>query len=153
MLNIDALDRKLLSLMQSDASLTTADLAEKVGLTTTPCWRRIQRLQDEGYIKKRAVLLNADKLDLKLTVFVHVKAGQHDSQWLSTFAQHASTFDEVVEFYRLSGEYDYMLKVLVKDMQGFDHFYKRFISGTKMGDVTSSFAMEEIKNTTVIPIR
>ena len=153
MLQIDALDRKILSLMQSDASLTTADLAEKVGLTTTPCWRRIQRLQDEGFIKKRAVLLNPTKLDLNLTVFVHVKAAQHDSLWLENFAQHASTFDQVVEFYRLSGEYDYMLKVLVKDMRDFDHFYKRFIKGAKLGDVTSSFAMEEIKNTTVIPIR
>ena len=153
MLSIDALDRKLLSLMQSDASLTTAELAEKVGLTNTPCWRRIQRLQDEGFIRKRAVLLNPEKLDLNLTVFVHVKASHHDSQWLENFAQHASMFDEVVEFYRLSGEYDYMLKVLVKDMQGFDHFYKRFITGVKLGDVTSSFAMEEIKNTTSIPIR
>ena len=153
MFNLDAMDRKLLALMQEDASLTSAELAEQVGLTTTPCWRRIQRLVDEGYIKKRAVLLDPAKLGLNLTVFVHVKAEKHDQAWLKQFAQHASTFDEVVEFYRLSGEYDYMLKVLVKDMPGFDHFYKRFIANIKLGDVTSSFAMEEIKNTTVIPIK
>lgn len=153
MLDIDAIDRKILSILQSEPTLTTADVADKVGLTSTPCWRRIQRLETEGFIKKRAVILDPVKLDLNLTVFVHVKAARHDSQWLTKFAQHASAFEEVVEFYRLSGEYDYMLKVLVKDMQGFDHFYKRFISGQNFGDVTSSFAMEEIKNTTAIPIR
>ena len=153
MAGLDQIDRKILSLLQSSPEYTSALIAEKVGLTATPCWRRIQRLESEGYIKKRVVILDPIKLDLNLTVFVHVKAEQHDSDWLEKFAHHTSAFEEVIEFYRLSGEYDYMLKVVVKDMQGFDHFYKRFIAGIKLGDVTSSFAMEEIKNTTSLPIR
>jgi Lrp/AsnC family transcriptional regulator len=149
---LDKLDKSILNLLQNDASITTAEIAEKVGLTTTPCWRRIQRLQEQNVIHKTVTLLNPDKLNLKLTVFVHVKAARHDSAWLKKFADHASSFEEVVEFYRLSGELDYMLKVLVSDMQGYDHFYKRFIAGIELRDVTSSFAMEKIKNSTAMPL-
>ncbi len=149
---MDKLDKQILELIQADATLSTAEIADKVGLTTTPCWRRIQRLQSEGVIEKRVTLLNPEKLNLGLTVFVHVKTSQHDPKWLNQFALHTTAFEEVVEIYRLSGEYDYMLKVLVADMQGFDHFYKRFINGIQLSDVTSSFAMEKIKNSTALPI-
>lgn len=149
---MDKLDKQILELIQQDATLSTAEIADKVGLTTTPCWRRIQRLQADGVIEKRVTLLNPEKLNLGLTVFVHVKTSQHDPQWLKQFALHTTAFEEVVEIYRLSGEYDYMLKVLVADMQGFDHFYKRFINGIQLSDVTSSFAMEKIKNSTALPI-
>ncbi len=152
MTNLDKIDKEILSLIQNDASLGTAEIAEFVGLTTTPCWRRIQRLQENGIIRKSVTLLCPEKLNILLTVFVHIKAAKHDSIWLKKFAVHTSSFDEVVEIYRLSGEYDYMLKVLVKDMQGYDHFYKRFIAGIELSDVTSSFAMEQIKNTTAIPL-
>lgn len=150
--NIDRIDKEILRIIQLDASLTTAEVAEQVGLTTTPCWRRIQRMQDEGIIIKKVTLLQPEKLNLGLTVFVNVKVAKHDSSWLKTFAEHTQAFEEVVEFYRLSGEFDYMLKVLVSDMQGYDHFYKRFISGIELREVTSSFAMEKIKNKTAIPL-
>ncbi|MBT0587093.1 Lrp/AsnC family transcriptional regulator [Alteromonas oceanisediminis] len=151
-IQLDSIDKALLHLVQQDASLGVAQMAERVGLTTTPCWRRIQRLQSAGVIRKSVTLLAPEKLNLQLTVFVHIKALRHDSEWLKQFANHTSAFDEVVEFYRLSGEYDYLLKVLVADMAGFDHFYKRFIAGTQLQDVTSSFAMENIKNSTELPL-
>jgi Lrp/AsnC family transcriptional regulator len=150
--NIDRIDKEILRIIQQDAALTTAEVAEQVGLTTTPCWRRIQRMQDSGIIIKKVTLLRPEKLNLMLTVFVNVKVAKHDSSWLKKFAEHTQAFEEVVEFYRLSGEFDYMLKVLVCDMQGYDHFYKRFISGIELSEVTSSFAMEKIKNQTAIPL-
>ncbi|GAC30468.1 Lrp/AsnC family transcriptional regulator [Brumicola pallidula] len=151
-MNIDRIDKEILRIIQQDAALTTAEVAEQVGLTTTPCWRRIQRMQDSGIIIKKVTLLRPEKLNLMLTVFVNVKVAKHDSSWLKKFAEHTQAFEEVVEFYRLSGEFDYMLKVLVCDMQGYDHFYKRFISGIELSEVTSSFAMEKIKNQTAIPL-
>ncbi len=152
MIPIDKTDKNILKIIQEDATLTTAEIAEQVGLTTTPCWRRIQRLQESGIVIKKVTLLQPEKLNLGLTVFVNVKVAKHDSSWLKKFAEHTSAFEDVVEFYRLSGEYDYMLKVLVSDMQGYDHFYKRFIAGIELREVTSSFAMEKIKNKTTIPL-
>ncbi|WP_164078271.1 Lrp/AsnC family transcriptional regulator [Alteromonas facilis] len=152
MLAIDAIDKKILQILQRDANLSTAEIAESIGLTTTPCWRRIQRLQELGVIDKKVTLLNPEKLNLGLTVFVHIKTSHHDPKWLKQFANHTTSFEEVVEIYRLSGEYDYMLKVLVADMKGYDHFYKRFISGIQLSDVTSSFAMERIKDSTQLPL-
>jgi Lrp/AsnC family transcriptional regulator len=152
MIKIDRIDKEILKIIQEDATLTTAEIAEQVGLTTTPCWRRIQRFQESGVVIKKVTLLQPEKLNLSLTVFVNVKVAVHDSNWLKRFAEHTSAFEEVVEFYRLSGEYDYMLKVLVSDMHGYDHFYKRFIAGIELREVTSSFAMEKIKNKTTIPL-
>ena len=149
---MDATDKKILALLQRDSEIAVQDIAEQVGLTTTPCLRRIQRLQQQGPISRKVALLDAEALGLKLTVFVQVKAARHDEQWLNEFARHCSAFEEVVEFYRMSGEYDYMLKVVVADMQSFDHFYKRLIKNMPMGDVTSSFAMEQIKYTTALPL-
>ena len=103
-------------------------------------------------IKQRVALLDANKLNLGLTVFVQVKAAKHDSQWLNKFAQHAQGIEQIVEFYRMSGEYDYLLKVIVADMQAFDIFYKKLVGGIDLSDVTSSFAMEQIKYTTAIPV-
>ena len=150
--NIDAIDRTILSILQQDSETPVAQIAEQVGLTSTPCWRRIQKLEANGIISRRVALLQAQTLGLTMTVFVQVKAGNHDGKWLSTFSQHASSFDEVVECYRMSGEYDYLLKVLVTDMACFDHFYKRLVSGIAFSDVTSSFAMEQIKYTTAVPL-
>lgn len=149
---MDATDKKILALLQNNGDIAVQDIAEQVGLTATPCWRRIQRLQQQGLITRKVALLDASALGLKLTVFVQVKAGRHDEQWLNEFARHCSAFEEVVEFYRMSGEYDYLLKVIVADMQRFDHFYKRLIKNMPMGDVTSSFAMEQIKYTTALPL-
>jgi Lrp/AsnC family transcriptional regulator len=123
-----------------------------VYLTTTPCWRRIQSMEQQGVIKQRVALLDASKLNLGLTVFVQVKAAKHDSLWLNKFAEHAANIEQIVEFYRMSGEYDYLLKVIVADMQAFDIFYKKLVGGIDLSDVTSSFAMEQIKYTTAIPV-
>lgn len=150
---MDNIDKAILRLIQQDATLSVNDIAEQVGLTVSPCWRRIQALEKQGTIVKRVTLLSTEKLNVDLTVFVQVKAGRHDDTWLTTFAEHAANFEQVVEFYRLSGEYDYLLKVVVADMKAFDVFYKKLVSGIDLADVTSSFAMEQIKYTTALPIR
>jgi Lrp/AsnC family transcriptional regulator len=149
---MDRLDGEILRLLQQDATQSVSDIAEQIGLSTTPCWRRIQALEKQGVIVKRVALLDAHKLNLDLTVFVQVKAAKHDAVWLSKFAAHAENIEQIVEFYRMSGEYDYMLKVVVADMQAFDVFYKKLVSGIDLSDVTSSFAMEQIKYTTALPL-
>jgi len=149
---MDKLDKAILSLLQQSSDISVNDIAEQVGLTATPCWRRIQKLEADGIITKRVALLKARSLGLTMTVFVQVKAARHDGKWLAAFAEHASSFEEVVEFYRMSGEFDYLLKVLVTDMDSFDHFYKRLVSGIDLNDVTSSFAMEQLKYTTALPL-
>jgi Lrp/AsnC family transcriptional regulator len=149
---MDRLDCEILRLLQKDATQSVADIAEQIGLSTTPCWRRIQSLEKQGIIDKRVVLLNPEKIGLGMTVFVQVKAAKHDSDWLKKFAKHATNIEQIVEFYRMSGEYDYMLKVVVADMQAFDVFYKKLVGGIDLSDVTSSFAMEQIKYTTALPV-
>ncbi|WP_218354484.1 Lrp/AsnC family transcriptional regulator [Alteromonas lipotrueiana] len=151
-ISIDKIDRAILGLLQTNADLSVTEVAEQVGLTTTPCWRRIQRLQQNGIVTKKVALLDASRLALTTTVFVQVKAARHDGKWLEQFARHVEGFYEVVEFYRMSGEYDYLLKVLVKDMTSFDYFYKRLVKGIDLNDVTSSFAMEQIKYSTALPL-
>ena len=150
---MDRLDKEILRLLEDDATLSVNDIAERIGLSTTPCWRRIQNLEKQGVIKKRVALLDAEKLNLGMTVFVQIKAGQHDINWLSQFAEHAAGIEQIVEFYRMSGEYDYMLKVVVADMKAFDIFYKKLVGGIQLSDVTSSFAMEQIKYTTALAIQ
>lgn len=149
---MDSKDLELLALIQSNDSLSIDEMAQRVGLSKTPCWRRIQKLEQEGYIRKRVALLDADKLNLGVSVFVQVKTNQHDADWLARFSQVVSDFPEVVEFYRMAGEYDYMMRVLVRDIRAYDHFYKRLISATSLTDVTSNFAMEQIKWTTELPL-
>lgn len=149
---VDAIDAQILRILQNDVTVSVNDIAEQVGLSTTPCWRRIQKLETSGVIQKRVALLNAEAMGLGTTAFVQVKAAKHDDKWLKAFAKYASSFDEVVEFYRMSGEYDYMLKVVVQDLKAFDRFYKNLVSGVDLSDVTSSFAMEQIKYTTVLPV-
>lgn len=149
---MDRLDGEILRLLQKDATQSVADIAQQIGLSTTPCWRRIQSLEKQGIIDRRVALLNPEKIGLSMTVFVQVKAAKHDSVWLKKFADHATNIEQIVEFYRMSGEYDYMLKVVVADMQAFDVFYKKLVEGVDLSDVTSSFAMEQIKYTTALPI-
>lgn len=149
---MDKLDTEILNLLQQDATQSVRDIAGKIGLSTTPCWRRIQTLERSGVIVKRVALLDPEKLGLGMTVFVQVKAARHDSVWLAKFAQHAENIEQIVEFYRMSGEYDYMLKVVVADMKAFDVFYKKLLGGIELSDVTSSFAMEQIKYTTALPV-
>ncbi len=152
MIDLDHIDRRLLAILQEDSTVPIADLAERVGLTQTPCWKRVKRLQDSGVITARVALLDREALDLGLTVFVAVKTGRHDEDWLTTFASGARTLPEVVEFYRMSGDVDYLLKVVVRDIAAYDRFYKRLIATAPLTDVSSSFAMEQIKFTTALPI-
>jgi len=149
---LDAIDRRILRELQADATLSIAELAERAGLSQTPCWKRVKRLTDEGVIERRVALLDRDKLDLGLVVFVAVQAARHDEDWLNAFAKGAASLPEVVEFYRMSGETDYLLKVVVSDIAAYDRFYKRLIAAAPLSDVSSSFAMEQIKFTTALPI-
>ena len=149
---LDPIDRRILRELQRDATVPIADLALHVGLSQTPCWTRVKRLTDAGVITRRVALLAREKLDLALVVFVSIKTSHHDQEWLDAFAKAASGMPEVVEFYRLSGDTDYLLKVLVKDIAAYDAFYKRLIAAVPLSDVSSAFAMEQIKYTTALPV-
>lgn len=150
---LDKTDRKLLDLLQQDCSLSLQALAEAVNLTTTPCWKRLKRLEDEGIIVGRIALLNAEKLGLDLSAFVLIKTQQHSSSWYDNFVTIVADMPEVLGVWRMSGEYDYLMQVRVADMKRYDNFYKRFVDSVPgLSDVTSSFVMEQIKYTTALPL-
>ncbi|MCG8412938.1 MAG: Lrp/AsnC family transcriptional regulator [Pseudomonadales bacterium] len=149
---MDKTDKKILQLLQENSQLSTAEIADAVGLSTTPCWRRIQKLEEAGVIANRVVLLDREKLNLGVDVFVAVKTNQHNWEWLEQFAAAVTEFPEVVEFYRMAGESDYLLRVVVPDIGAFDKFYKKLLQSTELADVSSSFAMEQIKYTTKLPL-
>jgi len=149
---MDATDRKILALLQGDASLSVAEIGSRVGLSSTPCWKRIQRLETDGVIQRRVALVDQDKIGLGITVFVSIETGDHSQDWLSRFADMVGAMPEVMEFYRMAGDVDYMLRVVVPDIQGYDTFYKKLIGSVALKNVTSRFAMEKIKATTALPI-
>jgi Lrp/AsnC family transcriptional regulator len=149
---MDAIDRKILAVLQKDASLSVAEIGNRVGLSSTPCWKRIQRLEAEGVIQRRVAVVDQDKLGLGVTVFVSIETGDHSEEWLKRFAEVVSALPEVMEFYRMAGDVDYMLRVVVPDIPGYDAFYKRLIATVPLKNVTSRFAMEKIKSTTELPI-
>jgi Lrp/AsnC family transcriptional regulator len=149
---LDGIDRRILRELQRDATIAIAELAQIVGLSQTPCWKRIKRLTDAGVITQRVALLDRTKLDLGLVVFVSVRTNRHDQEWLDAFAGAAKSLPEVVEFYRLSGDTDYLMKVLVRDIAAYDAFYKKLIATVPLSDVSSAFAMEQIKSTTALPV-
>ena len=149
---LDAIDRKILAVLQEDASLSVAEIGDRVGLSSTPCWKRIQRLEADGVILRRVALVDQNKIGLGITVFVSVESADHSEAWLRKFAEAVSAMPEVMEFYRMAGDVDYMLRVVVRDMQSYDAFYKRLIASVPLKNVTSRFAMERIKSTTALPI-
>jgi len=149
---MDRIDRKILELVQEDSTLSVAEIAEQVGLSSTPCWRRLQKLEKEGVVRKRVALLDRDHLNLGVDVFVAVKTNQHNASWFESFATVVVELPEVVEFYRMSGDIDYLMRVVVKDINAFDEFYKKLIQHVELYDVSSSFAMEQIKYTTALPL-
>lgn len=149
---MDRLDKKILKLLQEDATIAVADIAKKVGLSTTPCWRRIQKLEEEGVVRKRVALLDSGAINARVTVFVSIRTNTHSVEWLKRFSEVIAEFPEVVEFYRMSGEVDYLLRVVVPDIAAFDDFYKRLIAKIEIRDVSSAFAMEQIKYTTEMPL-
>lgn len=149
---LDRTDKAILALLQHDASLSISEISNQVSLSPTPCWRRIQRLEEQGYISKRVALLSPEKLNLGVTVFVTVKTSQHTDAWFERFRRVVSAIPEVVEFYRMSGEVDYLLRIVVPDIKRYDWVYKQLTKGTDLFDVSSSFAMEQLKLTTELPL-
>ena len=149
---VDRLDRKILQILQEDATVPVAEIGRRVGLSTTPCWRRIQKLEEDGVILRRVAILDPRKVNAKVTVFVSITTSQHNEEWLKRFAEVIRDFPEVVEFYRMSGQVDYLLRVVVPDIEAYDVFYKRLISKIDIADVSSAFAMEQIKFATTLPL-
>ncbi|SFB84251.1 Lrp/AsnC family transcriptional regulator [Polaromonas sp. OV174] len=151
-MTLDKFDQAILEALQQDATVPVAELASRIGLSATPCWRRIQRLEAQGLIRKRVALLDAQRLNVGVTVFVSVRTSHHNVEWLQAFHQLVSSIPEVMEFYRMAGQTDYLLRVVVPDIAAYDRVYKRLINGADLGDVSSSFAMEQIKYTTQLPL-
>ena len=149
---MDAIDRKILAVVQQDASLSVAEIGQRVGLSSTPCWKRLQRLEAEGVITGRVALVDPDKIGLGVTVCVSIETGDHSQEWLKHFAEVVGAMPEVMDFYRMAGDVDYMLRVVVPDIAGYDAFYKKLIGTVPLKNVTSRFAMERIKQTTALPI-
>jgi Lrp/AsnC family transcriptional regulator len=149
---MDRIDAQIITLLQEDASLGLNEIASAVNLSPTPCWRRIQRLREEGVIRKQVVLCDPAKLNLGLTAFVMIRASQHNDAWTARFLKGVATVPEIVEIYRMSGEVDYLLKVVVPDIAGYDSVYKRLIKVAELLDVSASFAMEVVKQTTALPL-
>ena len=149
---LDRIDIAILSELQNDGSLSIASLSERVGLSATPCWKRLKRLEEEGIIESRVALLNRTKGGLPVTVFVSVRTAHHDEKWLGQFAAAVIALPEVVEFHRMSGDVDYLLKVVTSDIGGYDRIYKRLIKVAQLTSVSSAFSMEQIKFTTALPL-
>ena len=149
---MNRLDKSILGILQRDCTLATTAIAERIGLSNTPCWRRIQNLEKNGVISARVALLNRHHLNLAVDVFVAIRTSQHSATWLQAFAKAVADLPEVVEMYRMSGDIDYLMRVVVPDIAAYDQFYQRLISRVEISDVSSSFAMESMKYTTALPL-
>ena len=149
---LTANDKKILDLLQTDASLTVKQIAEQIPLSATPCWKRIQKLEENGFIRGRVVLLDPRKVNANVTVFVVIKTEHHTREWIERFNKAVAELPEVMEIYRMNGEVDYLLRVVVSSIEAYDEFYKRLIERIELSNVTSSFAMEQIKYTTALPL-
>lgn len=148
---VDATDRKILDILQADATVPIAAIAEAIGMSTAPCWRRIRRLEDDGVITRRVALLSRRKVNVPMTVFVSVKAPRHAVEWLQAFRRLIADVPEIVEAWRLTGEADYQLRIVVPDIETYDLVYQRMISRLEFSDISSAIAMEEMKYTTAVP--
>lgn len=149
---MDAIDRKIISLLQNNAETPIHEIAAQVNLSVTPCWRRIQKLKESGVFRKTVALCDAKKLNCGVTVFISIRTRQHSEEWLDTFSRHVTDIAEVVEFYRMSGDVDYLIRVVVPDIASYDLVYKRLIKISDIHDISSSFSMEQIKYTTALPV-
>ena len=148
---MDRTERSILALIQADAALSIGEVADRVGISKSACWRRIQKLEEDGVIQGRVTLLNAAALDLPLTVFITIKTNQHNEKWARNFKAVVADIPGILEVHRMGGEIDYLIKAVVKDMPGYDKLYQQLIRAD-LFDVTSSFVMEEIKRTTALPL-
>ena len=149
---MDEIDRQLLDILQQDATLSIAQMAERVGLSATPCWKRIQKLEARGVITRRVAVVDPERVGVGLSVLVSVEAGEHTTEWLERFSAGVASMPEIMEVYRMAGDVDYMLRVAVANMAEYDSFYKRLIAVAPMKNVTSRFAMERMKYTTAYPL-
>ena len=149
---LDAIDLRILREVQADAALPLADMADRAGISPTPCWRRIQKLEQQGVIRKRVALLDRKQLNVGITVFIAIRTSQHNAEWLEAFSHAVRDIPEIVDVYRMSGEIDYLLRAYVPDIESYDGVYKKLISKVALTDVTSMFAMEELKSTTEVPL-
>jgi Lrp/AsnC family transcriptional regulator len=149
---MDAIDRKLLDILQHDAGLSLDDLSARVGMSRNACWRRIKRLEDDGVIKARVTLLHASRINVGLTAFIALRTTEHSAKWLDQFSKAVRDIPEIVGVYRMTGDVDYLLQAVIPDVAAYDRLYKRLIGKITLADVSSSFVMEEIKSTTVLPL-
>ena len=150
---MDDIDRALLEILQQDATQSIAQMAERVGLSPTPCWKRIQKLEAQGVITRRVAVVDPERVGVGLSVLISIEAGEHTPEWLLRFSEGVAALPEVMEVYRMAGDVDYILRVAVADMTEYDRFYKRLIAMAPMKNVTSRFAMERLKHTTAYPLR
>jgi Lrp/AsnC family transcriptional regulator len=150
---MDRTDLRILAILQEDSSLPVAEVASRVNLSQTPCWRRIQKLEAQGVIERRVAILNPEAVGLGISVFVEIEASDHSPEWLRAFAASVAAMDEVMEVYRMAGDVDYLLRVAVGSMAEYDDFYRRLIAGVPCKNVTSRFAMERVKSTTAYPLK
>lgn len=151
-MKIDDIDRKILAVLQADATIALDNLGEKVGLSRNACWRRVKALDSAGVIAKRVTLLDADKIGLGLTVFMQVRANARTAEWLEEFRRATAELPEILGVYRMSGEFDFLLRVQVADIAGYDALYLRLAEQVSLAEVSASFVLEEIKNTTALPV-
>jgi len=149
---MDKFDQAILSILQSDCTRPIAEIAENIGLGSTACWRRVQKLEEQGLIRGRVALLDPAQLNVAVTVFAAMRTNQHNAEWLDGFHDLIATLPEVVECYRMAGDTDYMLRIVVPDIAGYDAVYKKLIQLSGITDISSSFAMEQIKSTTQLPL-
>ena len=149
---MDLIDKKILSLLQRDASLPLTTIAKQVGLSTTPCFNRIKKLEEDGVIKKKVAIIDNRKIDLPVIVYLSINVAKHTKEWLDTFTNQVTSFDEVVEMYRINGDTDYLIKVVVQSIESYDNFSQRLISEINFRSLKSNIVLKEIKNTTMLPL-
>ena len=152
MKDIDSIDQAILRELQQDCSRSVQEIGAAVGLSQSPCWKRIRRLEESGVLKGRVALIDPARVGLSVTVFVTIRTNQHNEAWLDRFGTAVASIPEVIEIYRMSGDVDYLLKILAADIDDYDRIYKKLIRSVEMFDVSSSFAMEQLKYTTAVPL-
>ena len=149
---MDLLDKKIISIIQNDSSLPLATIAKRIGLSTTPCFNRIKKLEEDGVIKKRVAIIDHNKINLPIVVFLSITVEQHSKEWLENFVEKLTRYDEIVEMYRLTGDSDYLIKVMAKSIEAYDKFNQQLIKEINFRSLNSNIVLKEIKNTTVLPL-
>lgn len=153
MIELDNIDRNILGILQRDATVSVQDIAGQVGLTNNPCWRRIKRLEEQGVIERRVAIVSPKAIGLGITAFVSIRIDTHNQQWLTSFADSIEQISEIIECHRMTGDVDYLLKVLVRDLEHYDNVYQELITRVSgLSGVSSTFSMEQLKRETVVDV-